>query len=464
MSGHRSLDASGCRALLLPCETQAREFDAKLLLAAVAAEQGFRVFVGAKKEMDRKIGALPRGLYLSKSLTKRNLVTYGMLRRLGHTVVCGDEEGLVWPSKAQYLNDKVHAPTLARADALLAWGRENAAVWRESPGFAGAPVYEVGNARVDLLRPELRALHAADVEALRAEHGRFVLVNTNFSRMNHYLPGGSRQADRLDQGGDAEQDLFLGLAAHKRRLFEAFRKMLPALARAVPDVTVVVRPHPSERQATWHEAAAGCPNVRVLHQGAVVPWLLAAEATVHNGCTTALESYLLGRPAIAYQPVTSERFDLQLPNLLSHRTFEQPGLLEAVRAQLDGRLRPDPSEVAKREELIDQYVTGRSGPLAAERITDVLLELAGTSRAAASVPLAPRLVVRAAAAVRSAARLVEAHLPGHHNNRRYLRHMFPGATVDEARARIQEYGRALGRFGSLRVVQRFENVFEVRSA
>ena len=52
--------------LIIPCETQSREFDAKLLLACFAAERGFPVIVGSKKEIYLRIGALPRSIFLSK--------------------------------------------------------------------------------------------------------------------------------------------------------------------------------------------------------------------------------------------------------------------------------------------------------------------------------------------------------------------------------------------------------------
>ena len=71
-------------ALIIPCETQARELDAKLLLACFAAERGFTVIVGSKKEINKRIARLPRSIFVSKSLTRRNLLMYELLPRLGH--------------------------------------------------------------------------------------------------------------------------------------------------------------------------------------------------------------------------------------------------------------------------------------------------------------------------------------------------------------------------------------------
>ncbi len=451
--------------LIIPCETQAREFDAKLLLAAFAAERGFSVIVGSKKEINKRIGSLPRSIFVSKSLTKRNLLNYELLDRLGHQVVCGDEEALVYASPDSYLHHKVAAATLRKARALLAWGPQNEQLWRNFSAYDGAPIHVTGNARMDLLRPELRPLFESESRRLRERFGPFVLINTNFSRLNHYFPGQSRQRRALESGpAGGAGDLGRGLAAHKARLYEHFLEMVPAVARACPDHTIVVRPHPSEKQDTWRELTSDLPNVQVIHEGNVVPWLIASEVVIHNGCQTSVEAYLLGAATIAYQPVTSEDFDLQLPNLLSHRAFDLASLRDTLRAQLDGTLRKDPSEAAKQEELIDQYVAARSGPFACERIVGAIEAVCEAPNPIPLRPLPERMLARSVAQGRGLLQRVEAYWPGHHNNRVFLRHMFPGASLSEVRERIATYGELLGRFSAVQVRERHTNVFEVAAA
>jgi surface carbohydrate biosynthesis protein len=448
------------RVLIIPCETQAREFDAKLLLGCFAAERGFRVIVGSKKEINKRIGSLPRSIFLSKSLTKRNLLIYELLDRLGHEVVCGDEEALVYASVDSYLHHKVAEPTFRQAKALLAWGERNAELWREYEGYDGAPIFVTGNARIDLLRPELRPLFQSAADELREKHGKFVLINTNFSRLNHYFPGQSRQRHALESGPPVHGvDLGRGLAAHKAELYEYFIEMVPALARACPEHTIIVRPHPSERQETWNDVARDAPNVRVIHEGNVVPWLIASEVMLHNGCQTAVESYLLGEPAVSYQPVTSENFDLQLPNLLSHRSFDLPDLIATVRAQLSGEWQDDPTERAKQEELINEYVASRSGEFASERITNVVEKLANEPMR--KTTLTKQLPARALADGMALLQRIQAYWPGNHNNRVFLRHMFPGATLESVEKTLASYSSLLGRFSGVRARELYQNVFQL---
>ena len=67
--------------------------------------------------------------------------------------------------------------------------------------FRGIPVEAVGNPRFDLLRPELRSYFADDVADLRHRYGRYILVNSNFGRLNHLLP-----AQRIFVNGYMKQE------------------------------------------------------------------------------------------------------------------------------------------------------------------------------------------------------------------------------------------------------------------
>jgi hypothetical protein len=240
--------------------------------------------------------------------------------------------------------------------------------------------------------------------------------------------------------------------------------MIPALARAFPDQPIVIRPHPSESQDTWREVAAGLSNVRVIHEGNVVPWLLAAHMVLHNGCTTAIEAYMLGVPAIAYQPVRSRGLDLELPNALSHRAFDLEQLLQLAKDQLGGGIASKPDEEAAKQKLIEEHVAARTGPLASERIVDALERFEAERNPGQTAPLAARLLARGVAGARGLAQRIEAYVPGHHNNRAFLRQVFPGTTQSDVASCIERYGELLGRFSAVRVRTLHEDVFQITAA
>ncbi|HUF57540.1 MAG TPA: surface carbohydrate biosynthesis protein [Thermohalobaculum sp.] len=445
--------------LILPCETRVREFEAKLLLACFAAERGWRVTVGSMRTIDGRAARLARGVYVGKGVTRRKVFLKRQLRRLGHTVTAWDEEGLVWATPELYRRTKVDARALNLAEHLFAWGEENAAAWRGHPGFAGTPISVTGNPRTDLLRPELRGCFAEEAARLSARHGAFILVNTNFSRLNHFIPGESLQRRLIEDGGGrlTDDDPRLGLARHKQALFDHFLEMVPALARRFPERKLILRPHPSESPDVWREALAGAPNAEVVHEGNVAAWLMAAAALVHNGCTTAVESFLLDRPAVAYRPVVADAFDHPLPNGLSVEARDLAALMARVADALALDDAGREAVLAPRRPLARRHIASAEGPPACERILDALDALVAGPRPAPG--LFDRTAARAALTRRELVKRARRTLRRAGMSGAYRRHMFPAIEEAEVARAIGRFGALLGRFGDLRLAAEGGDVF-----
>ncbi len=448
--------------LILPCETRVREFDAKLLLACHAVERGWRVFVGYKRSLDFHAPQIPPGIYVGKSLTYRNARFYGIVRDLGHRLTAWDEEGLVYANPDLYRLTKIGDATLNMPQLLLAWGEENAAAISAHPGFAGPDLAITGNPRSDLLRPELRGYFSEEADKLRDEYGDFLLINTNFSRLNHFFDQQNRQQRLLRDGGavvTTAEDPRVGLAAHKAVLFEHFQRLVPELARHFPDLPIVVRPHPSENSEIWHRIASDFANVQVVHRGNIVAWLQAARVTLHNGCTTAVESFLLDRPAIAYRPVVSELFDFDLPNSLSLPAHNCDSLLAAVDRILAGNRGELDALLACRRSKVRQHIASVDGPMACERILDALEPVAEAP--APAVSLAQRSAARMHSRARRAVRTALGLIPLSKQHPQYRAHIFPEVEPCEVNKAVARFGALLGRFDGIRIRHVAESAFEL---
>ncbi|MCI0400587.1 MAG: hypothetical protein L0Y67_07035 [Gammaproteobacteria bacterium] len=363
------------RVILLPIETKVREFHGKLLLAAVAAEAGFDVVIGEQSAITRQIGRLPPGIYIDKSVARTKTRHFHQLRKLGHRVVAWCEEGLVFRDRDTYLHERVSVASLDQADVFFAWGDAQAdAVLSKAPHAANKIVCS-GNPRFDILRPGIRDLLANEADVLRRTHGPFILINTNFSRFNHFN-GREFVIDVLKQRGTiktSEQEAFFRRwGDYLGVLYREFAAMLPDLSTAFATRNIILRPHPSENHEAWRAEVKNLPNVKVIHEGSPVPWILACDVLVHNSCTTGVEAYLVDRPVIAYRPVTDEVLDSYLPNILSHEAYDRAALIDMTKAIVAGGRLGNPDEDRKRREAAHRYITALDGPLAAERVVEAL--------------------------------------------------------------------------------------------
>jgi surface carbohydrate biosynthesis protein len=441
--------------LLLPVETTSREFDGKLLLALFAAERGMRPIIGGRGAMHNHLHELPRSVYFAKGARSGSRRVFRQLRAMGHDIVAADEEALVRNHDDMFLY-KIDPETMRYVNLLIAWGQDNKEVWMRSPFTRKIPIAADGNPRIDMLRPELRQYHAVNTNAITKRYAPFVLFNTNFSAVNHFTPGKTRfrVADWVPAG--RRDELKAGLVAHKQCIFDAFLSLIPKIADAIAPHTLIIRPHPSESPAPWMEAARDIGNVHVVQEGAIVPWLYAADLLLHNGCTTAVEAAMVGTPAISFQPAKSEFFDTELPNKLSRRVDSEVELLDALREVRTCRLPPPLS--AAQKELLDHCAVGLGGRFCCERMLDSMGMVAKPATYEAMSATSRLSVIFSYHALRLS-RIVS---QGRRNGiSRYKTHKFPDLDVASVNSRIDVLADTLGRFSHLRARDLMPNIFSI---
>jgi surface carbohydrate biosynthesis protein len=306
----------------MPMEIASRELDSRLLLASLAVARGYEVVLGQKWLIERNIGAMPPGLYLSKTLTGRDGLAMAEAKRLGYRVAAIDEElpGLVMSAEQlRWMSPEAVAAT----DIIFIAGRGNARAVAERFPEAADRVVQAANPRWDLLRPELRAFYQSEVAALKARYGRFILINTNLGFTNSQK-GNAEQIIRdqarlgkLDMN-NPEHSLYvasiLQMEADNRQAVESLLRVLPD---EFPEHRIILRPHPSESLDLWTNLIGGRAGMEVIREGAAVPWIAASEVLIHTNCTTGVEALALDTPAICVMPSASSANDRYLSNRIN---------------------------------------------------------------------------------------------------------------------------------------------------
>ncbi|MBI3674358.1 MAG: hypothetical protein HY245_13255 [Rhizobiales bacterium] len=437
-------DQHFANCLLLPVETIHRELDGKILLSLFAAERGFRTFLGFKGNIDAP--GFPPSFYISKSVRRGS--TLRMMKGFGHRIAALDEEGLV-RFRGQGFALRLDADALNLPEILVAWGRSNADDWRRHVHYRGTPICEAGNPRIDLLRAELRSFHQPAAQRLREQHGRFVLFNTNFAIVNHFIKGHSRLKAAEGSSTEAFSAAMTGIENHKRQLLDHFRDAIPKLAAAVAPHKLIVRPHPSEDPRFWHETAKGIGNITVTDTGEVIPWLLAAACLLHNGCTTAVESAVLGTPTFAYRPVRSPDYDLELPNAVSTNVDGETALISCIKAVVYGR-GTSAAAPAQNLDILNEHIASLDGAYSCERILDALTELRRRPQRASQTEFVLAGARYGWRRLKSLIRPVK---------RQYDARKFPDISADVVNERIARFKIALNRFEGCSARPAGHNVF-----
>jgi surface carbohydrate biosynthesis protein len=459
--------------LIIPVENQVRELDPKLLLACIAVQSGFAVIIGPHREIDFRISSFPRSLYLNKSMTDRNLKMFRIMEKIGHEILTWDEEALVHLPAETYYSRRL-SPTAIRYNShLFAWGEDNAELWRQYPDIPDdMPIHVTGNPRSDMLRPELRSFYETEAEEIRKTCGKFILVNTNFNHVNAFFPAQNlfRPADNTGEApqfGKAavgmSREYAEGLRDHKTAVFNTFKELIPVLDQAYPDHTIIVRPHPTENQQVYKDIASDCQRVKVTNEGNVVPWLMATDVVIHNGCTTGVEAYMMGVPAVSYRAAIDKTYDMgfyRLPNLISHQCFDIDQLQETLTKIFKGELGAASGD--EHQELVNHYLAAQDGPLACERIVDVLEKKMERQPVLLKPPLSDRISGTVIANYRRIYKNIKKYIPGTHAPPHFHRHRYPGISLQELINRINKIQRVIGDTSEIKTEQIIDQIFLIR--
>jgi surface carbohydrate biosynthesis protein len=463
-------DQKAC--LIIPVENQVRELDPKLLLACIAASRGFTAIIGSHREIDLQISSFPRSLYLNKSMTDRNLKMFRIMEKIGHQIVTWDEEALVHLPAETYYSRRLSPVAIRYVAHLFAWGEDNADLWRRYPHLPRKmPIHVTGNPRCDMLRPEMRPFYQPEVEKIRQTYGNFILVNTNFNHVNAFFPAQNLFKPAKDEGqqpafGKAavgmSRPYAQGLHDHKQAILKTFKDIIPVLDEAFPDHTIIVRPHPTENQQIYKEIAQRCQRVVVTNEGNVVPWLMATRSVIHNGCTTGVEAYMMGVPAISYRAEVNDEYDLdfyRLPNLISHQCSNADELMETLHRISNGEL--GVADGDERKNLVNQYLAARDGPLACERIVDVIEAMLAAQPKLPRPAMGDILLGRGLSLKRRVSRHIRNQLPGSHAPPEFHKHRYPGVTTRELNTRITRFQQLLGDDSRISAEQISDQIFSV---
>jgi surface carbohydrate biosynthesis protein len=335
--------------VFLPIEIVPREYSGHLLLAVELASRGRRAVIGHKGPVARSMVRAERaGLLFYK-----NDRTPDWASGLPHARVGLDPEaGIVYERYADFHTRRGNIRGDSSTRAFFCFGRDDHDfLVGQYPGLADR-FHLTGAPRVALWGPSGLRFHAADSAAIRARFGDFVLFASSGGFRHERLLG--REGKQPDRSWDA--------ADHAHHFLER------ALAVARESgLGVVVRPHPTDSWAAWHDVARHVENLEVSTAHDLAAWTRAAVAVVQPGkSTAAFEAVCGGIPAISTE---SQPELTNVATRISHRADTTAEVLALVERARSGSLPVLPDRSA--EELLGRKL---HHPIegAAQRVADVL--------------------------------------------------------------------------------------------
>lgn len=358
--GKKMLEKNEIKKILyLPIETVNRELDGRLLLALEAIQNGFKVVIGRKRFVKDAVKKYKSGVIINKDANKPLKSDYNS--NIDDLLfVYLDEENLV------NRNDEFFRflPKEFRNyhDLIFAWGLKQAKVLTEYKKVPKPLVHVVGNPRFDVCKL------IRDKEENK-NNDDYVLINTNFAIFNRskfYQDSYENQiieiTNRSNIKTSHDSKYYQEIEKYIKSIFYEYVKMLKYFNENHKDIKFILRPHPSEDIKLWEKELHSLNNVEVVQKGSVHDWIKSSKCVIHTGCTTAIETVIMGQVAIQFNPIYNEKFESHLPNELSVKAIDYNQLYKAL-------VNPEALESLS---LLDDYLYNWNNKDSSKKIMDVL--------------------------------------------------------------------------------------------
>jgi len=344
--------------ILFPVENMNREMDFRLFLACSHVKPSNRIFIGQHDVLYRmavKTG-MRSGVYVGKHLFRqlpafKDYARYHAMKESQFAVIHLDEEGGLCDGdedrwRWQLLEVLFDPRCLEAEDYICTWGDFQRDFYKSLNPRCSEHIIATGHPRFDLYKPAYRKYFDADVARITARYQDFILVNTKFVYGNNGLGLADTFSKRIGYDpSDLQKRLtFVARFAYEQRTMSDFVRLINHLSLRFPHVNIVVRPHQAEDWEFYRTIFRGIPNLHVVHEGTVGPWLLACKVLIHNSCTTGVEAYLTDTNLINYKSVVDAQHDLFLADIFGVQCFTDDEVVQNVEAMLKaGRSGPPPA-------------------------------------------------------------------------------------------------------------------------
>ena len=148
-----------------------------------------------------------------------------------------------------------------------------------------------------------------------------------------------------------------------------------------------------------------------------------------------------------------------MPNLISHPCFNLDELEATLKKILNGKL--GPADGDDRKQLIEQYLAAQEGPLACERMVDVIEKIVKDRRGSPKPGIVARISGWSLFAVRTMVKRYKDSRPGSHNKPEFQRHRYPEVSLNDMKERVSRFQQLLGYSNELKVERFFDQFFRI---
>lgn len=280
------------KSIYIPIEIKHRELQSQLLLAALAAQKGYFVYVGSKKTIHQMVLKKKKnnGIFLYKGGHDLELLRKIKQKTEAYCII-DQEIGPVF--NEAFFVKRLDKENQAAIDRYFAYDERVAKLASNTyPYLDKKAVVVSGWPRSDLWKNRWAHLYKHQALKIQKKYGSFFLFSSNFGFTS------SDRIKKIEQEIKNEENVYfkrvyLESAKKKYQEYTLFIDWIKRFSSKNKNHKIVIRPHPAENHKAWFDDLKDIKNVDIVYEGEITPWISACRGLLHTGCTTSLQAHYM---------------------------------------------------------------------------------------------------------------------------------------------------------------------------
>lgn len=271
---------------------------------AIFYKKGLNLFskqLNFKKNLVIEVACTAEAINRIKSFKKNNT-----------KVISFCEEGTGFYDEKSFSLRRINQESFNELDFFFSWGKwHNRAI--KLANTNKEKIFDVGHPRLEISSHKYRILYEDQIKNIESKYGKFILVNTTIAEFCFDKKILKKRISDLQKKqikfGKNDQSISNSIKnldykiESKNKIFLDQLKIIDQIQKKDNNVKVIIRPKPSVSplKLSNYIKKLGYDNLIVDGNYSVIPWLHSCSAILHQGCTTAIEATLIGKPAVMFK-------------------------------------------------------------------------------------------------------------------------------------------------------------------
>lgn len=301
------------KTLYLPIEIKVREFPHKVYLSFEALKKNYRIYLGNKSDLYQLIAQKKGrgGAFMAKGSIKSTSIE--LIKKKCDVFCIFDEEmnrsmqnyvpGSSMLDFYKYmLITRLNSKNIKQLDKYYCFNRD---ILKSANLILNKKknILLSGHLKEDLLKKKNLLIFERNRKKIKSKYGEFILFNSDFLALYdpdfhiNYNEIMMKENDVNKKITKMDTKNITTLYQHKYRNFLYFMNFLEKIEKKMRNLKMIIRPHPREDGDYWKKITKKFNNIKVVNPtDDVTPYILASKGVMHNGCSTAISSLIIGKP------------------------------------------------------------------------------------------------------------------------------------------------------------------------